>query len=169
MQQHSGDHMNLNNYTHSIVQLMLWILPINVPILVVWIRNLAVQWLTPFSSHHNILSILPFVLLVQTQSTGKMVPRVRTGIVHQLTNIMLFCLAVYAAVYGVTFAYLLHWLVNIVCAWLMLLHASAGALPGPLVRLGNLAGVSPGHNGVSGMGGASMNGVNERKSTKKRP
>jgi GPI inositol-deacylase len=55
---------------------MLWILPINLPVLVVWIRNLAVRWLTPFSSHHNILSILPYILLVETLSTGRMIPRV---------------------------------------------------------------------------------------------
>ncbi|KAK6828653.1 hypothetical protein PG987_011994 [Apiospora arundinis] len=65
---------NFYNYVHSIFQLMLWVLPINLPTLVVWIRNLAVQWFTPFSSHHNVLSILPFILLVETLTTGKMVP-----------------------------------------------------------------------------------------------
>ena len=69
---------NFYNYTHSILILMLWILPINLPVLVVWIRNLAVHWLTPFSSHHNILSIMPFILLVETLSTGRMIPRVST-------------------------------------------------------------------------------------------
>jgi len=69
---------NLYNYSHSILILMLWILPINLPVLVVWIRNLSVHWLTPFSSHHNILSIMPFILLVETLSTGRMIPRVNT-------------------------------------------------------------------------------------------
>lgn len=55
---------------------MLWILPINLPVLVVWIHNLAVHWLTPFSSHHNLLSIMPFILFVETLTTGNMIPRI---------------------------------------------------------------------------------------------
>ena len=37
---------------------------------------------------------------------------------------MFFFLAVYAAVYGVTYAYLLHHLANIVAAWLVAVHFS---------------------------------------------
>lgn len=107
--------------------LMLWILPINIPTLVVWIHNLAVHWLTPFSSHHNVLSILPFVLLVETLSTGKMIPRVRSWTRH-LTSVLFFTLAVYSAVYGITFAYLLHYVVNIICVWLMVVHLSCEQL-----------------------------------------
>ena len=120
---------------------MVWILPINIPVLVVWIRNLAVHWLTPFSSHHNILSIMPFILLIETLSTGRMVPRVTTSI-RYVTNILLFGLAVYAAVYGVTFAYLLHHLANILCAWLVSLHLSTSSFS--LSRLSRiLDGVGP--------------------------
>lgn len=119
--------MNFYNYTHSILMLMLWITPINIPVLVVWIRNLALHWLTPFSSHHNILSIMPFVFLVETLSTGKMVPRI-TSRVRQCTRILFFVLSLYAAVYGVTYAYLLHHIVNIICAWLSALHASNSAV-----------------------------------------
>lgn len=103
---------------------MVWILPINLPVLVVWARNLAVHWLTPFSTFDNVLSILPIVLLVETLSTGKMVPRVTTWARH-FTNILLFCLALYAAVYGVTYAYRLHTIANILCAWLAAIHFSS--------------------------------------------
>jgi len=109
------------NYTHSLLILMLWVLPINLPILVVWMRNLAVHWLTPFSSHHNVLSIMPFIVLVETLTTGKMVPRV-TSRLRFVTSILLFAIAVYAAVYGVSYAYMLHHLVNIVAAWLVIIH-----------------------------------------------
>lgn len=107
---------------------MLWILPINLPVLVVWVRNLAVHWLTPFSSHHNILSIMPFILLVETQSTGRMVPRIQSRF-RILTNVLLFSIAAYAAVYGVSYAYVLHYLANFLCAWLVALHFDASALP----------------------------------------
>lgn len=122
----SNTNLNFSNYAHSILILMLWILPINLPILVVWVHNLAVHWLTPFSSHHNVLSIMPFVLLVETLTSGMMVPRVTSRLRH-LTSIFFFCIAIYAAVYGVTYAYMLHYLVNFVAAWLVAIHSSSSA------------------------------------------
>lgn len=122
----SGGNLNFYNYCHSIFVLMLWILPINLPILVVWVHNLAVHWLTPFSSHHNVLSIMPFILLVETLTSGRMVPRV-TSRVRYLTSIFLFGIAIYAAVYGVTYAYMLHYLINFVAAWLVAIHSSTSS------------------------------------------
>ncbi|CAO2653726.1 Nn.00g031370.m01.CDS01 [Neocucurbitaria sp. VM-36] len=118
---------NFYNYTHSVFILMLWILPINLPVLVVWVRNLAIQWLTPFSSHHNILSVMPFVFLVETHSTGRMIPRVQSRM-SLLTNILIFSIGAYAAVYGVTYAYVLHHLANILCAWLVAIHFDVSTL-----------------------------------------
>ncbi|KAK7725693.1 GPI inositol deacylase [Botryosphaeria dothidea] len=128
---HSEANYNFFNYCQSILVLMIWILPINIPVLVVWVRNLAVHWLTPFSSHHNILSIMPFILLVETLSTGRMVPRVTNRFATRFryfTNILLFGLAGYAAIYGVTYAYLLHHIANILCAWLVVIHLSSTSL-----------------------------------------
>ncbi|KAF2837239.1 GPI inositol-deacylase-like protein [Patellaria atrata CBS 101060] len=122
----SETNYNFCNYVHSLLILMLWILPINMPVLVVWIRNLAVHWLTPFSTHHNILSITPFILLVETLSTGIMIPRV-TNRLRYCTNILLFGLAIYAAIYGATYAYLLHQLANILYAWLITIHFSTSS------------------------------------------
>ncbi len=112
---------NFSNYTHSILILMLWVLPINMPVLIVWVHNLAVHWLTPFSSHHNILSIMPFIMLVETLTSGTMIPRITTKVKY-LTNIMFFSLAVFTAMYGVTYAYMLHQLVNLVALWLVIVH-----------------------------------------------
>lgn len=122
----SNTNYNFYNYAHSILVLMLWILPINLPILVVWVHNLAVHWLTPFSSHHNVLSIMPFILLVETLTSGKMVPRVTSRLRH-LTSAFFFFIAVYAAIYGVTYAYMLHYLVNFVAAWLVAIHSSTNS------------------------------------------
>lgn len=123
----SGANYNLYNYVHSILILMLWTIPaINLPILVVWVHNLTVQWLTPFSSHHNVLSIMPFILLVETLTSGKMIPRVTSSLSH-VTSFCFFGIAVYAAVYGVTYAYVLHHLVNFAAAWLVALHSSANS------------------------------------------
>ncbi|OTB03311.1 hypothetical protein M426DRAFT_12670 [Hypoxylon sp. CI-4A] len=116
--------LSFNNYVHSIFLLMLWILPINLPTLVVWVRNLTVHWFTAFSSHHNVLSILPFILLVETLTAGKMVPPVTSRLRH-LTNVLLFGIAIYAAIYGVSYAYMLHYLVNLVAGWLVAIHSTS--------------------------------------------
>ncbi|KAH7030949.1 PGAP1-like protein-domain-containing protein [Microdochium trichocladiopsis] len=116
---------NFSNYAHSIFLLMFWILPINIPTLVVWIRNLAVHWFMPFSSHHNVLSILPFILLVETMTTGSMIPRVTSPLRHG-TNAMLFGVSLFAAIYGVSYTYVLHHLVNLIVAWFVILHITGG-------------------------------------------
>ncbi|SPQ20057.1 cb516840-41ca-456e-a224-aaf7ec81a98f [Thermothielavioides terrestris] len=120
----SAANSNFYNYAHSILILMLWILPINLPTFVVWVHNLAVHWLTPFTSHHNVLSVMPFVVLVETLTTGKMIPRVASRLKH-VTSLLLFCTAVYAAVYGVSYAYTLHYLANLLAFWLAILHSSS--------------------------------------------
>lgn len=131
----SGAHYNFYNYTTSILVLMLWVLPINMPVLIVWIHNVAVHWLTPFSTHHNLLAVLPLVLVVEVMSTGNMTPRV-TGRARFVTNVLTFLSALYAAIYGVTYAYRLHHLLNILAAWLFAMHLSSN--PGA-TSLGHLA------------------------------
>jgi hypothetical protein len=118
---------NFYNFSHSVLVLMLWILPINLPVLVVWIRNLALHWLTPFSTHHNILSIVPFILLVETNAAGKIVPRVSSSLRHGTTTILLV-MAFYAAIYGLSYAYALHQVTNVFCAWLVLILWFSGSL-----------------------------------------
>lgn len=105
---------------------MLWTVPaINLPILLVWVHNLAVQWLTPFSSHHNIIAIMPFILLVETLTSGKMVPRVM-GRMRVVVPSFFFFTAIYAAIYGVTYVYMLHHLVNMAVVMLVILHMTGG-------------------------------------------
>lgn len=117
---------NFYNYAHSIFILMLWTIPaINLPILVVWVHNLAVQWLTPFSSHHNLFAVMPFILLVETLTSGTMVPRVANRL--RLAIPMAFwAIGGYAAVYGVTYVYMLHHLVNAAVMGLVVLHGMGG-------------------------------------------
>ncbi|KAJ6132672.1 hypothetical protein N7471_007887 [Penicillium samsonianum] len=112
----STSHLNFDNYGHSILILMLWILPINVLVLLVWAHNLVVHWFMPFSSHHNVLSIMPFLILVETMTSGAMIPRITTRFRH-VTSMILFVIAIYSAIYGVSYAYLLHHLANLLAAW----------------------------------------------------
>ncbi|PNS21035.1 GPI inositol-deacylase [Sphaceloma murrayae] len=161
--------VNMGSYSVSILVLLLWILPINLPVLVVWVHNLSVPYLTPFSSHHNILSILPLILLVETISTGAMIPRL-VGRWRVVTNVLLFGVAVWAAVYGVTWAYTLHWAANVIGSWLVVVHF-LGRYGGEARE--DKAGVW-GRNGVvqhgpGGGGGKWMGEVVRRGSRKKRP
>ncbi|EEH42269.1 GPI inositol-deacylase [Paracoccidioides brasiliensis Pb18] len=119
----STSHYSFYNYVHSIFILMLWILPVHVLVFAVWVHNLAVHWWTPFPSHHNVLSIMPFMLLVETLTNGNMIPRI-TSRLRLITSILFLILAAYAALYGVTYAYLLHHIANIVTAWLVGVHFS---------------------------------------------
>lgn len=81
---------NFYNYAHSMLVFMLWILPINMPVLVVWIHNLTVHWLTPFSTHHNLMSVLGYILLVEMMSTSTMIPRVTSRSVLPLSYVIGF-------------------------------------------------------------------------------
>ncbi|KAL1964403.1 hypothetical protein VTN77DRAFT_6961 [Rasamsonia byssochlamydoides] len=137
-------HSSFFNYAHSILSLMLWVLPINILVLAVWVHNLTVHWLTPFSSHHNVLSIMPFLLLVETMTSGLMIPRVLSRFKH-VTYILLFFLAAYSAIYGVSYAYLLHHLANILAAWLVAIYLSSGGF-----SLRRLLRILEGDDGASG-------------------
>jgi glycosylphosphatidylinositol deacylase len=120
----SAAYCNFYNYAHSVFILMLWILPINLPTFVVWVHNLAVHWLTPFTSHHNVLSVMPFIMVVETLTTGKMIPPLANRFRH-VTSLLLFSIAIYAAVYGVSYAYTLHYLANLLAFWLAIVHLTA--------------------------------------------
>ncbi|ETN43724.1 uncharacterized protein HMPREF1541_02883 [Cyphellophora europaea CBS 101466] len=147
---------NFFNYTYAVLILMLWVLPLNLPVLVVWVHNLAVPYWSAFGSHHNILAIAPFIVLVETLAGGVMVPRLRLrlgrnakanranannkpgsswaaaggGYGRIVTNVGFFGLAVYAAVYGMTWAYRLHWIACVVAGWLSVVHWLGGRMGG---------------------------------------
>ena len=52
---------------------------------------------------------------------GGMIPRLSSSLKH-VTSIFLFGLGLYSALYGVTYAYRLHWYVDLVAAWFFALH-----------------------------------------------
>jgi hypothetical protein len=90
---------------------------------------------------------LPLVLVVEIMSTGNMTPRV-TGRARFITNVLTFLSALYAAIYGVTYAYRLHHLLNILAAWLFAIHLSSDS---GATSLGHLAtnAASPSSNRLS--------------------
>lgn len=124
--------ISLWHFNISMLLIMLWVLPINVPVLVVFIHNMALRWTTPFSSHHNFLAVAPILILVEllsfyteTSPFGKysaVEPRQQPdSILNKVTMAILGYTIAYSLIYGVRHTYWLHHLFNVWCGWLILL------------------------------------------------
>lgn len=111
---------NLLNYQLTFLLLMLWILPIHIPILIVFVHNLAVNWKIPFSSHHNILSILPIILLIERNSSMKVFNFNKKSILNK--GIWGYCqyFIFYCVIYGIRHTFWLHHLFNFLCCLILL-------------------------------------------------
>ncbi|KAK7207061.1 PGAP1-like protein-domain-containing protein [Myxozyma melibiosi] len=112
---------NFPKFAISILVLLLWLLPINVPILVVWIHGLPMQWTTPFSSDHNPLYTLPISMMVEILAASRLVPPTGKPF-STVTSCILIFLTVFACIYGMMRAYGLHEIINVLCGWLVLLY-----------------------------------------------
>lgn len=132
--------INFRNFNISFFLIMLWILPINVPVLIVFIHNFALKWQTPFSSHHNFLAIVPIFIMIERNVSGRLPPRIRNNnnvnlgysgastistkkkrrLSPKIVNsIILGYITFYSLVYGVKHAWWLHYLLNFWCTWLV--------------------------------------------------
>ncbi|CAJ0837552.1 11526_t:CDS:10 [Entrophospora sp. SA101] len=68
---------NYYHYLHSILMILFMLLPFNIPILMVWIRNISVSWFEPFSWDNNVLAIAPIVFYVEIiTNVNNMLPRI---------------------------------------------------------------------------------------------
>ncbi|CAD1810028.1 PGAP1-like family protein [Candida parapsilosis] len=136
------------NYQVSWLILMLWLLPINIPILIVFIHNLQINWTTPFSSHHNLLSILPILLMTYYNSNVKMekrstrkgrnmgdggdgLPHLSTKVI-KLIQLMLGYIVYYSLIYGSRHTFYLHHLFNLLCClvWIVFYSHESAATTG---------------------------------------
>lgn len=109
------------NFNFSFLVLMVCVLPINIPILIVWVRNISVQWFTPFSSHHNILSIAPTILVVESLTNGHLFPPL-TSSVGKIIGLVMVATSFLICLYGVMYTYLLHHALNIIAGCAFLYH-----------------------------------------------
>lgn len=111
---------NFKNFNLSFTILMLWLIPINVPVLVVWIHNISLKWRTPFSSHHNILAVLPIIILTQILNQGYMIPRPMKNINILIIKTLILYFSLYSLLFGTRHLYFLHTLFNLFCVWLLI-------------------------------------------------
>lgn len=126
---------SLWNFNVSMLIVMLWVLPINVPVLIVFVHNMALRWTTPFSSHHNFLAVAPILVLVElinfyteTSPFGKYCttePRQQLdSLLYKVTVGLLAYTIAYSLIYGVRHTYWIHHLFNFWCSWLLILFAN---------------------------------------------
>ncbi|ODV58435.1 Bst1p, partial [Ascoidea rubescens DSM 1968] len=107
--------LNRLNYNISFLMLILWTLPINITIIIVFIHNFAVNWRTGFSSHHNFVSIIAILLLVERNSNKVMINQNKSKIMKDVTNLILVLSVIYSGIYGMRNSWWLHHLFNINC------------------------------------------------------
>lgn len=127
--------VSLWNFHISMLIIMLWVLPINVPVLIVFIHNMALRWTTPFSSHHNFLAVAPILILTELCSFysecspfGKFSvtePRSpQDPLIYKMTVGLLGYAIAYSLIYGARHTYWIHHLFNFWCSWLILLFVN---------------------------------------------
>ncbi|ODV84097.1 hypothetical protein CANARDRAFT_201741 [[Candida] arabinofermentans NRRL YB-2248] len=112
---------NFKNFNFSMLVLMLWILPVNIPVLIVWVHNFSLRWATPFSSHHSFMAVISIVLLIQNNVAGNMVSRPSGKVAAFVTKFILAYFSLYSLLYGTRHLFWLHYLFNFFCAWILIL------------------------------------------------
>ncbi|KAI8391121.1 PGAP1-like protein-domain-containing protein [Radiomyces spectabilis] len=114
---------NRYHYMQSVLLLLITLLPFNLPILLVWIRNLAVHWYVPFSSDHNVLAIAPFMMYVEALiSERNMLPRQTSRYWRWTTYFIFYGIIAYAFMYGIKYTHVLYLISNYLVVWLLILH-----------------------------------------------
>lgn len=124
---------SISNYHLSFLMMMLWVLPINVPVLIVFVHNLNINWTTPFSSHHNFMAVAPIVALSEVHSffpdlmpfslaSSGATPQVGKYLHSRVSLAVLGYTAFYCMLYGARHTFWLHHLFNIWCSWLLIAY-----------------------------------------------
>lgn len=119
----------VRNYNTTLLVLMLWVLPINVPVLIVFVHNLNINWTTPFSSHHNIMAVAPIVALTEMNSlfpgfmplkSAKSEKRPTKTVGRRVIMTISGYTVFYCVIYGARHTFWLHHLFNVWCSWLLI-------------------------------------------------
>lgn len=108
-------------FNKSILLLMLLIVPICVPIVVVFFHNFAVNWKTAFRSHHNFLAVLPIMGLEFSLQSNLMISREKS-IFSRVASVTLCYLIFFSFFFGVRNTYFIYHIFNLLsCSLIMML------------------------------------------------
>jgi pimeloyl-ACP methyl ester carboxylesterase len=115
--------MSASKQARLLLHLMVWILPLNAPILLIWSRNLLQGWYgTLGRSDHNVLHVAGYLLATYIASTGQSIPRARSRASKTVTVLLALRCTLTALLYGIRYTYALGGSVNILLVWLSFLH-----------------------------------------------
>ncbi|CAB4252468.1 similar to Saccharomyces cerevisiae YFL025C BST1 GPI inositol deacylase of the ER that negatively regulates COPII vesicle formation [Maudiozyma barnettii] len=112
------EYSNLENYNISLLILFLIVAIINVPVIIVFLHNLSINYETTFRSHHNFIAVTPIILLVSTNSTFNMPTFPKKSFDWFITISIFGYLSYFCVIYGTRNLYFIHDIVNIACGWL---------------------------------------------------
>ncbi|KAG8993305.1 GPI inositol deacylase [Tulasnella sp. JGI-2019a] len=111
------------NLVKHILLLQTLLIPLEAPVLVVWVRTLAsAGYTTPFDGDHNILMALPWLVLMEAVTDGAPWRRVRRRWLQLLAPLFLTVLAIKTVVFGLRYTYGVYEGANVVIAGLLLLR-----------------------------------------------
>ncbi|KAG5370012.1 GPI inositol-deacylase B [Yarrowia sp. C11] len=103
------------NYTTTMSVVMVWTTLVNIPVLAVWVQGMVIGRSTIFSSHHNLLSILPTLLFIENLSFRRMPERGFPIITYIILGYACYnCVA-----YGMMHAFMVHHWFNLLAGWLL--------------------------------------------------
>ncbi|KAG0214875.1 GPI inositol deacylase [Mortierella sp. NVP41] len=111
-----------HHFLMSIFVMFFLLLPCTLPVLMVWIRNLSVQWYEPFSSDHRLDYIAPFIFFVEAVTDGAMVPRTPEKGYAAVTMGLLNYMIVFLIMYGVRYSWQIYFMSRIWILWILLLQ-----------------------------------------------
>lgn len=108
----NAKYSNIHNYNVSFLMLTIFMIPINAPIVVVFLRNFAIRWETAFRSHHNFLAIAPTLLLTLRNSQCN-IPIIKNRMNWLIVVSILGYLSFYSFMYGIRNLYWVYHISNI--------------------------------------------------------
>ncbi|KAF9316509.1 GPI inositol deacylase [Podila horticola] len=111
-----------HHYLMSIFVMFFLLLPCTLPVLMVWIRNLSVQWYEPFSSDHRLDYIAPFIFFVEAITDGAMVPRTPEKGYAAITVGILNSIILFLILFGVRYSWQIFFMSRIWIVWLLILQ-----------------------------------------------
>ncbi|KAG5362628.1 GPI inositol-deacylase B [Yarrowia sp. B02] len=103
------------NYATTMCVVMVWTTLVNIPVLAVWVQGMVIGRSTIFSSHHNLISILPTLLFIENLSFRRMPERGYPIVTYIIIGYACFN----CVVYGMMHAFMIHHWFNILAGWLL--------------------------------------------------
>lgn len=104
------------NYATTMSVVMVWTTLVNIPVLAVWVQGMVFGRSTIFSSHHNLLSVLPTLLFIENLSFRRMPERGLPFVTYIILGYACFnCTA-----YGMMHAFMIHHWFNLLAGWLLI-------------------------------------------------